>query len=224
MALILMAAGLAHADEAAAAKHKATDGGRNQRVFPPSAASMCGVAITHTDEHIQTIQEIRLLLDVLEADEGYVERRATKRLNHAGVAVILLLIQGMVHHVAAPGACLAPAVEHGHVPQAHGPAALDVLVKLPELVTHTFHIIKELRELAGQLEVAAVADAVDGLAQNGAPGGKPVVARLAHRIAALVEGIGEEVGQKAALGVFDAGNVADQAQRTAVSDAAHHRV
>ncbi len=54
--------------------------------------------------------------------------------------------------------------------------------------------------------------------------GHPVFLRLAHRVAALMEGIGEEVGQKAALGVFDARDVTDETQRAAVSDAAHHGI
>ena len=224
VALILVTAGLAHADEAAAAKHEAADGGSHLRIFPPAAAGMGGVAVAHADKHVQAVEQAGLLLDVLEADEGHVERRAAEYLDHAGVAVVLLLVERVVHHVATPGASLAPAVEHGHALEAHGPAALDILVELAELVAHALHIIKELRELAGQLEVAAVADAVDGLAQDGAAGGEPVVARLAHGIAALVEGVGEEVWQEAALGVFDAGDVADEAKRAAVSDAAHHRV
>jgi len=39
-----------------------------------------------------------------------------------------------------------------------------------------------------------------------------------------VEGIGEEVGQETALGVFHAGDVADEPQGAAVAHAAHHRV
>ena len=39
-----------------------------------------------------------------------------------------------------------------------------------------------------------------------------------------MEGVGEEVGQEAALGVFHAGDVADEPQGAAVAHAAHHRV
>ena len=153
-------------------------------------------------------RQSRVGLDVVKADELHVERRAGERLDDAGVAVVLLLIQRVVHHVAAPGAHLAPAVEHRHGLDAVGRRALDVVVQLAELVAHALHIVDELGELAGQLQVAAVADAVDGLAQDGAPGGHPVLLGLPHGVAALVEGVGEEVGQEAALGVLHARDVA----------------
>ncbi len=88
--------------------------------------------------------------------------------DHARIAVVLLLVQRMVDHVAAPRALLAPAVQHSHGLDAVGRGALDVLVQLAELVADALDIVEELRELAGQLQVAAVADAVNGLAQDGA--------------------------------------------------------
>ena len=42
----------------------------------------------------------------------------------------------MVHHVAAPCAHLAPAVEHGNGLDAVGRGALDVLIELTELVAY----------------------------------------------------------------------------------------
>ena len=47
---------------------------------------------------------------------------------------------------------------------------------------------------------------------------------LPHRVAALVEGVREEVRQKAALGIFHARNIADKAQRAAIAHAAHHGI
>ena len=130
----------------------------------------------------------------------------------------------MVNHVAAPRALLPPAVQHSHGLDAVGRGTLDVLVQFAELVADALDIVEELRELAGQLQVAAVADAVNGLAQDGAASGDPVLLGLAHRVAALVEGIGEEVGQEAALGVLDAGNVGNQAQGAAVADTADNGI
>ena len=161
---------------------------------------------------------------VVKADEPHVERRARKRLNYARIAVVLLLIQRVVHHMAAPGAHFAPAVQNGHCLDTIGRGALDVVVQLAELVAHALHIVDEFRERAGQLQITAVADAVDGLAQDGAARRHPVFLRLAHRVAALMEGVREEIGQKASLGIFHARNVADEAQRGAVAHAAHHGV
>ena len=130
----------------------------------------------------------------------------------------------MVDHVAAPGALLPPAVQNSHGLDAVGRGTLDVLVQLAELVADALDIVEELRELAGQLQVASVADAVNGLAQDGAACGDPVLLGLAHRVAALVEGIGEEVGQESSLGVLDAGNVGNQAQGAAVADTADNGI
>ena len=130
----------------------------------------------------------------------------------------------MVDHVAAPRALLPPAVQHSHSLDAVGRGALDVLVQFAELVADALYIVHELRELQRQFQVAAVADAVNGLAQDGAACGDPVFLGLAHRVAALVEGIGEEVGQEATLGVLDAGNVGNQAQGAAVADTADNGI
>lgn len=53
MALILMSAGLAHTDESASLQHKSANGGSDLCVFPPAAAGMGGITVTHADEHIQ---------------------------------------------------------------------------------------------------------------------------------------------------------------------------
>ena len=130
----------------------------------------------------------------------------------------------MVNHVAAPGAHFSPAVQHGHGLDAVGGGTLDVLIQLPELITDGSYIVNELRKLQGQFQVAAVADAVNGLAENGPPGSDPVFLGFLYRVAALVERIREEVGQEPALGVLDAGDVGNQPQGGAVAHGTHHRV
>ncbi len=190
------------------------------RILPDLAAGVGGVAVADVDKDVNAVQHLRVGLDVVKADKLHIKRCAGQRFDHARIAVILLLVQRMVNHVAAPRALLPPAVQHSHGLDAVGRRALDVLIQLTELVADALDIVEELRELAGQLQVAAVADAVNGLAQDGAAGGDPVLLGLAHRVAALVEGIGEEVGQEASLGILDAGNVGNQAQGAAVADAA----
>ena len=223
-ALVLVAARLANANQAAAAMDKALDGSGNIRILPDLAAGVGGVAVAHVDKYIDAVQRLWVCLDVVKADKLHVERRTGQRFNHARIAVILLLVQRMVDHVAAPGALLPPAVQHSHGLDAVGRGTLDVFVQFTELVADALDIVEEFRELAGQLEVAAVADAVNGLAQDGAACGDPVLLGFAHRVTTLVEGIGEEVGQEAPLGVLDAGNVGNQAQGAAVADTADNGV
>ena len=185
---------------------------------------MGGVAVTDVDKDVNAVQHLRVSLDVVKADKLHIKRRTGQRFDHARIAVILLLVQRMVNHVAAPRALLPPAVQHSHGLDAVGRGTLDVLVQFAELVADALDIVEELRELAGQLQVASVADAVNGLAQDGAASGDPVLLGLAHRVAALVEGIGEEVGQESSLGVLDAGDVGNQAQGAAVADTADNGV
>ena len=71
--------------------------------------------------------------------------------------------------MAAPGAHFAPAVQNGHCLHSRAWCPFDVVVQLEKIVAHALHIVDEVRELAGQFQVSAVADAVDGLAQDGAP-------------------------------------------------------
>ena len=93
-----------------------------------------------------------------------------------------------MYHMAAPCAHPSPAVQNGHGLEAVGRRALYVLIQLAELMTDD-----EVRELARQLQIAAVADAVDGLSEDGAPRRDPVFLRLAHRVAARMERIREEI-------------------------------
>ena len=203
---------------------KALDGSGNIRILPDLAAGVGGVAVTDVDKDVNAVQHLRVSLDVVKADKLHIKRRTGQRFDNARIAVILLLVQRMVNHVAAPRALLPPAVQHSHGLDAVGRGTLDVLVQFAELVADALDIVEELRELAGQLQVASVADAVNGLAQDGAASGDPVLLGFAHRVAALVEGIGEEVGQEAALGVLDAGNVGNQAQGAAVADTADNGI
>ena len=113
-----------------------------------------------------------------------------------------------------------PGVEHGHGLEAEGRGAADVHIELAELLADALDVVDELRELAGELEVAAVAYAVYGLAQYGAAGRDPVLLRLADGVAAGMEGVREEIRQEAAFGVLDAGDVAYQPERRAVADGA----
>ena len=219
-----MTRGLTHADEAAAVPHELPDGGGDLRVLPPDAAGVGGVGIAHIDDDIEAVQQGGVLLDVLKADELHVKGRAGQHFDDPGIAVVLLVVEGVVHHVAAPGPHLAPAVQHGHPLNAVGRGALDVLIQLTELAADALHIVHELRELQGQLQVAAVTDAVNGLAQDGAAGCDPVFLGFFHRVAALMERVREEVRQKASFRVLHALNVGDQAQRGAIAHAAHHGI
>ena len=66
-ALVLVAAGFAHADQAAAVPDKAPDGGGYLRVLPPDAAGVGGVGVAHVDEHVDLVQKMGVLLHVLNA-------------------------------------------------------------------------------------------------------------------------------------------------------------
>ena len=190
--LILVTAGFADTDQTAAAMDKALDGGGNIRVLPDLAAGVGGVAVADVDEDVDAVQHLRVGFDIVKADKPHIKRCAGQRFDHARIAVILLLVQRMVDHVAAPRALLPPAVQHSHSLDAVGRGALDVLVQFAELVADALDIVEELRELAGQFQIAAVADAVNGLAQDGAACGDPVFLGFAHRVAALVKVSGKK--------------------------------
>ena len=95
---------------------------------------------------------------------------------------------------------------------------------LAELADHILNFVNKAGPVVGKLEVAAVADAVQRAAQDGAAGLQPVGAGLTDRVAALGEHIGEEVGQQTALGVADTFDVGDHPQRNAAADRADHGV
>ena len=200
--------------------HRSGDG----RVLPDSPTGVGGVAVAHVDQYVDPVQHRGVGLHLVETDELHVVGGAGQGLDHSGIGVVLLLVQGVVDHVAAPGPGPAPAVQHGHPLHTVGGGALDVVIQLPELAADALHVVDELGELAGQLQVAAVADAVDGFSQNGPAGGDPVLLGLPDGVAPFMEGIGEEVGQEPPLGVLHPGDVSDEPQGGAVTHAPHHRV
>ena len=129
-----MTARFADADQAAAAMDKALYSGGNLRVFPDLAAGVGGVAVTDVDKDVNAVQHLRVSLDVVKADKLHIKRRTGQRFDNARIAVILLLVQRMVDHVAAPGALLPPAVQHSHGLNAVGGRALDVEQSYPLLI------------------------------------------------------------------------------------------
>ena len=112
MALILMAGRLADADDSSALVDEPADGLLNLRVNPPFAAGMGGICVAHVDDHINIVQNLRLIQQILKTEEDHIERSAGQRFDHSGIGIILFLVQCMVYHVAAPGAHFPPAVQH----------------------------------------------------------------------------------------------------------------
>ena len=224
MAVCLVGGGFADSDNTAAVVDKLLDRGGYVRVAPPFPAGMGRVGIPHVDERVDTFQDIRILLDVVKADETHVKRSSGEGLNDSRIGIILFEIQGMVYHVASPGTHFSPAVQDGDTLDAVGHAAFYVVIELAEFIADGLHIVYKFREIQRQLQVSAVPDPVYGLSQDGAAGSHPVDLGLLHGISAFVEGIREEIGQQAGLRIGNAFDVADQPQGGAISYASHNRV
>ena len=92
----------------------------------------------------------------------------------------------------------------------------ELALNVAELLAKFGHMLDEFRELEREAQVAAVAEAVDGLAQQRAADLDPVAQRFAQRIAALAEDVGEEIGIEAQFLDEAARGVRDAAQRHAV--------
>ena len=224
MAVGLMAAGLTHTDDAAAVIDKLLDGGGDHGIAPPFSAGLCRIRIAHVDDHVDVLENIRILQNIVKTDELHIEGSAGQRFDHAEVGIILFIVQGMMHHMVAPGTHFAPAVQYRNPLHAVRGGSLHVLIQLAELRAYGFHIIHKFRELHGQLQISAIADAVHGLSQDGTSCRHPVDLRLLHRITALVEGIREEIRKKSSFRILHAFNIADQAQGGSISYASHHSV
>ena len=123
----------------------------------------------------------------------------------------------MMHHVVAPGTHFAPTVENGNFLDAVGCYTADVVVKRPEFIADVFDIVNKIGELKRQLKIAAVADTGNRASENGSSCRYPVDLGFGDRVAAFVENIGEEVGQKASLGIFYALDVAEKAEGCSVA-------
>ena len=170
---------------------------------------MGGVCIAYIDDDIHRFQQLRIVLDILKADKLHIKRCARQHFDHARIAVILLVVEGMMHHVTAPCPHFTPAVQHSHPFDAVRRSALDILIQFAELLADALHIVHKLRELQCQLQIATIANAVNGRSQDGAAGCDPVLLGFPHRVAALMERVREEVRQKASFRVLHALDVID---------------
>ena len=112
---------------------------------------MGGICVAHVDEHIDSLQYIGIFLQIGKTDKLHVKGRAGKGFYHAGIRIILLEINSVMHHMASPRAHLSPAVQHGNLFHTVGYAAFDVIIKLTELIADRFHIVQKFREIQRQL-------------------------------------------------------------------------
>ena len=150
-ALPLVGCRLAHADKATAVIDKGLYPGDDLLITPVGAAGLSGICVAHIQDHVKLIQEVRIALNIFKADKRHIKGCAAKRLNDAEIGIILPIIQTMVHHMVAPGAHFAPAVEHGHLLYAIGGHALNIVIQGAELVAHGLNVIHKVRELERQL-------------------------------------------------------------------------
>ncbi len=134
---------------------------------PVLPAGICRVGASHIEYNINIFQDIRILPDIVKADKFHIKGGTAQCLDNTGIGIILL--------------------RRG---------SLYVVVQGPELLADTLHIVDEIRELHSQLQVSAVTDPVDGLSKDSSSSCHPFYLCLLHRVAALVEGIREEVGKK----------------------------
>ena len=70
---------------------------------------------------------MRVVLDILKADKLHIKGRTGQHLNDTGIAIVLLVIEGVMHHVTAPSPHFTPTVQHGHSLDTVGCGVLDVL-------------------------------------------------------------------------------------------------
>ena len=141
---------LTHADETAAVIDKGLYPGDDLLITPVGAAGLGGICVAHIQDYVKRIQEVRITLNILKADKRHIKGCAAKRLNDAEIRIILPIIQTVMHHMVAPGAHFAPAVEHGHLLYAIGGHALNIVIQGAELVAHRLNVIHKVRELERQ--------------------------------------------------------------------------
>ena len=105
------------------------------------------VPIPYIYQYIDSLQNPGVLPNLIERQERHIKRRSGQSFNHSGITVILLLVQCVMHHVAAPGAHSPPAVQHGHSLLAEGLRPSDVVIKLPKLLAHAFYFLFRTAQL-----------------------------------------------------------------------------
>ena len=219
MSLILVRSRFSDSDKPAAVVDESLHSSDDLLVCPVIPACISGIRVAHVQDHVDVVQDIRILPDIVKTDELHVERRAAQRLNDPCVGVVLFVVDRVVHHMVPPCAHLAPAVEDCDFFDAVRSRAFDIVIQCPELIAYTLNIVDEFRELHRKLQVTAVSDPVDGLPEDRPSRCHPVDFRFFHRIPALMECIREEIRKEAPLCISDSFDIADQPESRSVSNA-----
>ena len=71
---------------------------------------MGGIAVPDVEQDVDVVQDLGVCLHLIEGEKLHVEGSAGQGLDDPGVGVVLLLVQGVMDHVTAPGAGLSAAV------------------------------------------------------------------------------------------------------------------
>lgn len=89
---------------------------------------MCRIRITHIDDHIDILQNILIFQDILKAYKFHIKRGSGKCFDNTCIGIILLEVNGMMHHMAAPGSHLAPAVKYSNLFYTIGRGSLNIFI------------------------------------------------------------------------------------------------
>ena len=153
---------------------------------------------------------MRIFSYIVKTDEFHVKRRSAQRLYNSGIGIVLFVINRVMHHMISPCAHFTPAVEYSYFFNTVWRCAFDILIKSAEFIADALYVINKFRELHCQLQITAVPDPVDRLAQDCSSCSHPVIFCFFYRIAALMERIREEIRQQPALCIFYSLDIADQ--------------
>ena len=176
--------GLAHADERAAVVHKF---GQlfHQLIALPGVAAAPGVpGPARVDDHVRAVQ--RAVFRILKGNEFHIHRQSGQGLVDVdqGVHIGFMEVAGQ-----GPGPQAAPSVQYGH-PDGQGVGVPFLLqgFDAAEFIADLLDGVHEGGVILGQVQIAAQADAVHALAQQGPAGALPVVHGVLFRVASFGEG------------------------------------
>ena len=221
--LIRRSAGFSHTDKAAAIIDELPNHGAKLFILPDFTTGPGGTCIPCVQDDINVFWN-SIFQKIGKGEEFHLHCHTGQGFQNTEIAVNLLIIQGVRHHVSLPGTNFSPGIQDGYLTFIVGFLPFYFLMNCSKFLRHLFHGIQKGGELVGQAQISAVADAVNGTSENGPSCANPVFYGFLFGMHTGGEAVREEVGKETPFGITDSGNVGNQTKSSPSSHASHHAV
>ena len=146
--MILRSTGFSHTDKAATLIDKLPQHGAKPFILPDFSTGPGGTCITRIQDDINVFWN-SIFQKIGKGEELHLHRHTGQGFQYTEIAVNLLIIQGVSHHVSLPGANFSPGIQDGHLTFVVGLLPLYFLMNFSKFLRHLFHGVQKGGEFVG---------------------------------------------------------------------------